>query len=690
MRALSIALAIFALIAAVAGYESHDLMTYVLAAASAGSAATTLLSPKLSAFLRVFKVIFGIETLVFGSADLVDELGFWPKAFADYTLPESLPIAVALFGILIFFIAKLPLVKRFMAIADPYFEATSRTRASMWPFGAFTVRQNRLAIAALVFLIVINQVEVAFDVRLSYFYNDFLNAMRNMDAHAFWFQLLAVFTPVVTLNAFAVVSEYVVTSTFLIRWRRFLTKSYIGAWMSPDAHYRMQLTGGQADNPDQRISEDIGKYTDGLYSYSVQALQNLTSLVSFAIILWTLSLGITIPGMGIAIPGLLFWIALTYTATGTILTHLIGRKLVPLNFEQQRREANFRFGLARSREYGEQIALLQGESREMASASANFDAVFDDYMSIVHVRKRLTAFTFAFRQASVVVPRIIGAPFYFAGKFNLGTFQQITSAFNSVNENMNFFVTYYVGLTEFKATFDRLESFDNSIQRAKGMSKQKPRVEVERGASPDCEISDVAIALPNGRPLVGVAALTLKAGEPALVVGASGSGKSTLFRAIAGLWPFSSGHIATPNSDLMMLPQRPYIPLGSLREAVAYPKSVDAYPVGAIEKAVTAVGLGQLVDQLDKSDLWQMRLSGGEQQRLAVARALLAEPAWLFLDEATASLDEKSEADLYHAITNELPQATLVSIGHRSTLEAFHKRRIVVTPHAGAAATVAG
>jgi putative ATP-binding cassette transporter len=688
MRALSIALALFAILVAIVGVVSHDPMTYVLAAASAGSAVTTLLSPKLSSFLRVFKVIFGVETLVFGSAYLVDDLGWWPKAYEDYTLPESLPIAVALFGILIFFIAKLPLVKRFMAIADRYFEENSLTRASIWPFGAFTVRQNSLAVAALVFLIVINQVEVAFDVRLSYFQNDFVNAMRNMDAHAFWFQLLAVFTPVVTLNAFAVVAEYVVTSTFLIRWRRFLTKSYVGSWMSDDAHYRMQLIGNQADNPDQRISEDIGKYTDGLYSYSVQALQNLTSIVSFAIILWTLSAGFAIPGTSIIVPGLLFWIALIYTALGTGLTHLIGRKLVPLNFEQQQREANFRFGLARSREYGEQIALLQGESREAASASANFDAVFDNYMSIVHVRKRLTAFTFAFRQASVVVPRIIGAPFFFAGKFNLGTFQQITSAFNNVNENMNFFVTFYVGLTEFKATFDRLESFDQSIQRAKGMSNLTPRVEMELGAEPNCELSEVNLALPDGRALVKVAHLTLKAGEPALVVGPSGTGKSTLFRAIAGLWPFGSGRIRKPEGELMMLPQRPYIPLGSLREAVAYPKPVDAYPEGAIEKAVQAVGLGQFVDQLDKKDLWQMRLSGGEQQRLAVARALLAEPAWLFLDEATASLDEKSEADLYQAITRELPKATLVSIGHRSTLEAFHDRRIEMTPHAGAAATV--
>ena len=592
MRFLSIALAVFAVICVMAAVDAHSPLLYVLAAATAGSAVTSLLSPKLSAFLKVFKIIFAVETLLFGSALLIDELGYWPKAYKDYTLPESMPIAVALFGILIYLIAKLPLVKRFMRIADPYFSDTSVTRASIWPFPAFTVRQDRLATAALVFLIVINQVEVAFDVRLSYFQNDFLNAMRNMDARAFWFQLLAVFTPLVTVNAIAVVSEYVVTSTFLIRWRRFLTKSYVGAWMSKDAHYRMQLVGNQTDNPDQRISEDIGKYTDGIYSYSVQALQNLTSIVSFAIILWTLSSGFSIPGTNIVMPGLLFWIALLYAAAGTIFTHLIGRRLVPLNFEQQRREANFRFGLARSREYSEQIALLQGENREAAAASANFDAVFDNYMTIVHVRKRLTAFTFSFRQASVVVPRIIGAPFYFAGKFNLGTFQQITSAFNNVSQNMDFFVNFYVGLTDFKATFDRLESFDRSIARAKAMSSETPRVEVEQGTVEDCELEDVAIALPDGRPLIKVPDLAFRKGELALVVGPSGSGKSTLFRAIAGLWPFGSGRIETPKGDLMMLPQRPYIPLGSLREAVAYPKPVDAYPAGAIEKAMKAVGLG--------------------------------------------------------------------------------------------------
>jgi putative ATP-binding cassette transporter len=688
MRFLSLAVGVFAVATFLVGLHDPDTMVFLLAGAALGCAVTTLLSQRLSAFLKVFVAIFATETIVFGAAFLVDQVGLWPKAYENYSLPETLPFGVALFGVFIYSISFIPIVRTMMAIADRYFGASSPTRAKIWPFPAFTIAQNRLAIASLVFLIVINQVEVAFDVRLNYFSNDFLNAMKNMDQGEFWHQLLFVFVPVVTANAIAIVMEYVVTSTFVIRWRRWLTGRYVSQWMTRGAHYQMALSASPADNPDQRISEDIQKYIDSLYSYSILALQNLTALVSFSVILWSLSTSITLPGLGVTVPGLLFWVALIYTAIGTILTHLIGRSLVPLNFAQQRREANFRFGLARAREYSEQIALLQGEDSEARAARGNFDEIFDNYMAIVHVRKKLTAFTFSFRQASVVVPRIIGAPFYFAGKFSLGAFQQITQAFNNVNENMNFFVTNYVALTEFRATLDRLTSFDQSIARAQALATREPRVHIERSEGADCEIPALTVALPNGRPLTRVENLKLAAREPALVVGPSGSGKSTLFRAIAGIWPFGDGKIAEPDANIMLLPQRPYIPIGSLRAAIAYPASPDKFADAAIREALSHVDLPALADHLDETDNWQMRLSGGEQQRLAVARALLAAPDWLFLDEATSALDEASEARIYTMIAKLLPETTLVSIGHRSTLAAFHKRRIELHPQINAATTV--
>jgi vitamin B12/bleomycin/antimicrobial peptide transport system ATP-binding/permease protein len=679
---LSLAVGVFAVATLLVGLHAPDTMVFLLAGAAFACAITTFLSTRLSAFLRIFEATFATETIVFGLAFLVDELGLWPKAYENYTLPESLPFAVALFGVFIYAISFIPVVRKMVGIADPYFEASTPTTAKIWPFAPFLVAQNRLSAWSLVFLIVVNQAEVALDVRLSYFRADFTNALKNMNQPEFWRQLFFVFLPVVVVLVGAYTLEYVVTSSFVIRWRRWLTAHYIGRWMSQGTHYKMLLSGSPTDNPDQRISEDIYSFIDGrgagsgIYGYSITALQNLTSLVSYAIVLWSLSTGFTLPGLAIVIPGVLFWVALAYTGAGTLLTHWIGGSLTNLYFTQQRFEANFRFGLARAREYSEQIALLRGEDNEARAANAKFQDIFDNYMRIVVVRKKLTAFTRFYLQASVFIPYVVAAPFYFLGKISLGALNQVGAAFNSVNESMNFFVTYYVGLTDFKATLNRLTSFDEAIARAQAMNSQTPRIEFGRSASSERQIAALSLALPDGRPLAHVENLTLASGEPTLLVGPSGSGKSTLFRAIAGIWPFGAGKIAEPDASLMLLPQRPYIPIGSLAAAIAYPQPVENFSAVAMREALASAGLSSLADRLDETDNWQMRLSGGEQQRLAIARALLAAPAWLFLDEATSALDQASEAAIYRSIAQKLPGTTLVSIGHNATLAAFHKRRI--------------
>jgi putative ATP-binding cassette transporter len=686
MRFLSFAVGAFAVATLLVGLKTPETMVFLLAAAALACAVTTFLSERQSAFLKIFTATFATETIVFGLAFLVDQVGLWPRAYENYTLPDSLPFAVALFGVFVFAISFIPVMRKMIGIADPYFMASTPTSARIWPFSPFVVAQNRLAAASLVFLIVINQVEVAFDVRLSYFRADFTNALKNMDQPEFWRQLFVVFLPVVVVLVAAYTIEYVVTSTFVIRWRRWLTAHYTGRWMSHGAHYKMLLAGSPTDNPDQRISEDIYAFIDGrgagtgIYGYSITALQNLTSLVSYAIVLWTLSTGFTLPGLAIVIPGVLFWVALVYTGAGTLLTHWIGRSLVGLYFTQQRFEANFRFGLARAREYSEQIALLRGEENETAASNGKFGDIFDNYMRIVNVRKRLTAFSRFYFQASVFIPYVVAAPFYFLGKISLGALNQVGAAFNNVNESMNFFVTYYVGLADFKATLNRLTSFDEAIARAQALSTKTPRIDFSQSPAGDRRIESLSLSLPDGRPLAHVENLTLAAQDPTLLAGPSGSGKSTLFRAIAGIWPFGAGKIAEPKASLMLLPQRPYIPIGSLRAAIAYPASVDKYTEEAVRGALAAAGLGALAEQLDETDNWQMRLSGGEQQRLAIARALLVNPDWLFLDEATSALDEASEAQVYRAIAEKLPTTTLVSIGHRATLGAFHKRRLDMQP----------
>ncbi len=696
MRFLSLAVALFALAAVLVGLRAPDVGVFLYAAAALLCAGATYRSAHISTFLRVFEVVFAIETIVFGAAYLVDQLGWWPQAYADYALPSSLPLTVALFGSLVLAISHIPVVRKMTDIADPYFSERSLTTARIWPAPRFTTAQNKLALAALVFLIVLNQFEVALLVRLNYFSRDFYNALQNKDEAAFWFQLLSIFLPFAMIYIASLVIEYVVTSTFVYRWRRWLSAYYIGRWLDGGAHYPMALAGTPADNPDQRISEDVygfiyGGYNNagaGIFGYSVTLLSTLTTLVSFALVLWSLSAGFPLPGLNIVVPGLLFWIALLYAAIGTGLAHWIGRSLVPLFFRQQQYEANFRFGLARLREYSEQIALLRGEPVEVAGAMHRFGDIFDNYMRIVRVRKRLTAFTSAYDQMSQYFPFIVGAPLYFVGKILLGALVQVARAFGQINSSLSFFVSYYVSLADFKAVLDRLTSFDDAIARAHAALDRAHGVTLAASPNGDLALDHIALDLPDGRALARIESLVFKPHQPTLIVGPSGVGKSTLMRAIAGVWPYGSGEIAEPQAKIMLLPQRPYLPIGRLRDAIAYPASAADIDDSAIRAALADANLGPLADRLDESDNWQMRLSGGEQQRLAVARALIAAPDWLFLDEATSALDEASESALYLAIAAKLPKTTVVSIGHRSTLSAFHKRRVELIPRAGAPAAI--
>jgi putative ATP-binding cassette transporter len=689
MKILSLIAALFGILALVLAQTGRDLSAAVLGGVALMCALTTFRSTSTSSFLKIFVSIFSTETIVFGFAVLAAREGLWPKAYADYVPPDSLPLTVAIFSMLVYFVARLPVLRQILRIADRYYEATERGGARIWPFAPYSAPERRIAVAMVVFLVLVNQVQVGITVRLSFFNRDWFNAIQNKDGSTFWHLLFFVFTPWALMSVTTTVVEFFVQSMLIIRWRRWLTNHFVSLWLGGHAHYRMGLIGTEADNPDQRIAEDVSRFIDapegnGIYSYSVLLIATVSSLVSFAIVLWDLSENFTLPGTDTHVPGFVFWIALLYAAGGTLITHAIGRSLIRLYFERQHVEADFRFSLARLREYGEQVALLSGERTEQSTLRTRFGAIITNFLAIVARRTKLMAFTATFGQISPIIPFIFTAPFYFAGKIPLGIMIQTAEAFTRVEAALTFFIKYYISLADFKSVVDRLTSFDQAIERARALDAAGPvRVAGPAGTAP-VALEDVKITLPDGRRIVDAKRLSLAAGESVLLVGPSGSGKSTCFRAISGIWPFGEGRIQIPDgARVMVVPQKPYTPIGTLRAAVTYPEPADTYPDDDIRRALEDARLGSLAGQLDREDIWSQRLSGGELQRIAMARALLMQPDWLFLDEATSAVDERLEADLYRMLAARLPKTTIVSIGHRSTLRAFHKRRIDMTAGEG-------
>ena len=529
-------------------------------------------------------------------------------------------------------------------------------------------------------VIAIELTTVAINVLLNQWNNRFYNALQEKNWDSF-VREIGIFCLLATCYIALAVYQLYLNQWLQIRWRDWLTRRYLGEWLQNANHYRMQLLGDAADNPDQRIADDVKMFVDQTLGICVGFLSAVVTLASFIVILWGLSADspLTLFGTEFHIPGYLVWGAIIYAVFGTALTHWIGSPLVMLSFQQQRFEADFRFNLVRVRENSEQIALLRGESAERQRLLDRFGHVVQNWYQIMTRTKRLTAFTASYTQAAVVFPYVLVAPAYFADKINLGGMMQTASAFSSVQTSLSFFVSIYRSLAEWSSVVARLDGFESAIAKATQQASG-PSIDVtQSGEGEAIELRQFLVKLPNGTPLVAADDLRFHGDEHVLVTGPSGAGKSTLFRAIAGVWPFGGGTIAIPaKATLMMLPQRPYFPIGSLKAAIVYPAKPDEFSSALVEQALTSVGLPQHVSRLDEAAHWNRMLSLGEQQRLGLARALLHRPQYLFLDEATASLDEASEAALYRLLAEKLTATTVVSIGHRSTLEAFHNRHVVL------------
>lgn len=518
----------------------------------------------------------------------------------------------------------------------------------------------------------------------------FYDALQNKDAAVFWREL-GRFTWIALGLIFIAVYRFYLTQLLQMRWRSWMTRHYLDRWLAHQRFYQMELAryargeNAPPDNPDQRLAEDMNLFTSYTVGLSMGLLNAVVTLVSFVGILWTLSgsFGFSFQGTDYSIPGFMVWMAVIYCLLGSVATHYIGRPQIALNFQQQRYEADFRHHLVRVREYSESIALDKGEPVERQQLGLRFTDVLGNYLRLINAQKRLTWFTAGFGQAAVVFPFIVAAPRFFSGAIQLGELMQIASAFGRVQDSLSWFVDNYSNLAAWRATTDRITSFEESFAELRRQDHATGSEATSDGDS--LAIDDLQLALPGGAALLGAHGLRLAAGDTVLVRGPSGSGKSTLFRGLAGIWPWAQRKLRLPPdfaTRAMFLPQRPYFPNGSLRDALAYPEPANQHSDAELQQALRDALLPELVPRLDEHDAWGQKLSGGEQQRLAIARALLKQPRWLFLDEATSALDEAAEATLYERLRERLraQDGALVSIAHRPGVAAWHERQWVLQP----------
>jgi len=573
-------------------------------------------------------------------------------------------------------------LSRVWALSLPYFKSEEKWRA-------------RLLLAACVGL---NLGMVYMMVLLNDWNRVFYDALQNRNAEVFWHQL-GVFAMLATCFIIVAVYRFYLTQLLELRWRAWMTRDYLQRWLKGHVFYQLELQSKHGtDNPDQRIQEDVQQFTADTVGLSLGLLDATVTLLSFVGILWSLSGGFSfeVAGETYNLPGFMVWMALAYALTGSLIGHLIGRSMASLNFAQQRLEADFRHHLMRVREYSEAIALDRGGRVERLSLQERFKQVLDNFMRLLRVQKRYTWFNSGYGQAAVVFPMLVASPRYFSGAIQLGELMQISSAFGQVQESLSWFISNYSRLASWQATTLRLTSFQDQMNavQVKDSTDDATTLPLSfTGASPlthtainALHTTPLTISLPNGEVLLADTSLNAAAGDTVLIRGPSGCGKSTLLRVLASIWP----HVTSPTHDRrgepitygpvvlpegsVFMPQRPYFPEGTLRQALAYPDSAEHYTDEALKSALYDAMLPHLADELDTASQWTQQLSGGEQQRLALARVLLKRPRWVFADEATSALDEAAEKTLYEKLRTMVREegGGLVSIAHRPSVASYH------------------
>jgi putative ATP-binding cassette transporter len=551
----------------------------------------------------------------------------------------------------------------------------------------FSPRRHWRPLAALALILLLTLGAVRLDVLFSQWYNTMYTSLQNLDEAAFW-RAMVLFAILATVHVLRSLFDFYVQQAFTIRWREWLNEKLLGQWLENQSYYRTQYLDKTIDNPDQRIQQDVAVFVQMSLSLSMGVVNAVVSTVAFTLILWNLSGPLSV--LGVEIPRGMVFLVFLYVLVATVFAIKIGRPLILLNFLNERFNADYRYALVRLREYSESIAFYAGEKVEGALLRSRFAQIIRNAWAIVFRSLKFLGFNFTVTQAAVVFPFIIQAQRFFSKQISLGDLIQTSQAFGRLQDNLSFFRNAYDDFATYRATLERLTGFTKAIDEACALPEPAIRSDESRLA-----LQDLTVKTPAGALLLENLNLEIEPGRPLLIRGPSGSGKTTLLRAIAGLWPYCDGTIVRPEDNVLFLSQKPYLPLGTLREALYYPQHslTTSDAVAGSDTVAGAVGghtdvraatvlkqiqLGHLADRLDETADWSRILSLGEQQRLAFGRLLLARPLAAFLDEATSAMDEGLEDAMYRLVREQLPCTMLVSVGHRSTLFNHHAEQLVL------------
>jgi putative ATP-binding cassette transporter len=556
-------------------------------------------------------------------------------------------------------------LRTFLALALPYFRSEDR-----WPGRALAAGVIALEFALVYVAVAINQ-----------WHGRFFNALEARD----WDRVgaeFAIFGLILIGTVTTGLAQYWLGQHFQIRWRRWMTERFAGIWMADARHYRIRFVDDSVDNIHLRIANDISVFIQKTHEIGSGLVGVVITLISFAVILWGISSTTPMPLFGIdfSFPGYLIVVALLFAAMGTLLAHLIGRRLIFLNFNQQRREADLRFATARVTDHSEQVALLRAEPVERAEIRRRFDALARNWTALAAVQTRLTGFIFGYTHVSSIFPTLVVTPAYLYGFIPLGVLMQAAQAFQRVEGSFAYGINAYSKIAEWKAAMDRLWQLDVALRRTD--TADLPHAAIDRRPAPtDLSVRDLVLQLPSGEPIAAMPDVTLTAGDRLLLSGGSGTGKSSLIRALSGIWPYGAGQIALPpDARVFALSARPYFPLGTLRQVIAVPVPAGEIVESALCAAMAAVGLHHLIGRLDEEAEWSNVLSGGDQQRIGFARVLLYRPTVLLLDDAVSSLDEPEARELYRVVREHLPGTIIISAGRATALASLHRHTLVLNP----------